>query len=58
MKKIKCWVVYSDDFHAGLVYQNREDALYDAKETRESGKKAYTRVRFYTEEELSAIPEV
>lgn len=58
MEKIKCWVVYSDEFQAGIVYDNRNDALDEAAEIRSStGEKAYTRVKYFTKVEFESLPE-
>lgn len=56
-KRIKCWVVYSDDYPGGMIYQNRNDALEDSAETRSEGNEAYVRVKYFTKEELEAFPE-
>ena len=56
-KKIKCWVVYHDEYPGGMIYQNRNDALEDSAETRSYGLKAYTRVKYFTKEELEALTE-
>jgi hypothetical protein len=55
--KIKCWIVFSDEFPAGLVYQNRDDALEASKDERDADNKAYTRVKYFTKEELEALEE-
>ncbi len=55
MKKIKCWVSYRDDGH--LVFQNKADALEDSSNGRECEEKAYVRVKYFTQEELDALPE-
>lgn len=57
IEKIKCWVVDSEEYPGGLIYENRRDALEASKEIREEGLKAYTRVKYFTREELNALPE-
>lgn len=58
MEKIKCWVVYSDEFPGGAVYQNREDALEAAKDERDCDNSAYTRVKSFSKEAFEALPEL
>lgn len=56
--KIKCWVVYDNEYPGGMIYRNRADALESSEETRKIyGGKAYTRVRYFTQEELENFPE-
>lgn len=55
--KVKCWVVYDDEYPGGLIHQHRGDALESSAETRSAGVKAYTRVKYFTKEELEAITE-
>lgn len=58
MEKIKCWVVYGDEWPEGVVFQSRTDALEWSKEERDSDNKAYTRVKYFTEVALEELPEV
>lgn len=56
--KIKCWVVFDDEYPGGMIWRDRSDALESSRETREDyGLPAYVRVKYYTKEELEAIPE-
>ncbi len=57
MEKIKVWVVYDDEFPKGLVFEEREWALDYSREIRSEGEKAYTRVKYFTPDELEALPE-
>jgi hypothetical protein len=57
IEQIKCWVVYSDEFPGGVVYQNRDDALEASGDERAADNKAYTRVKYFTKEQLEALPE-
>jgi len=40
-KKIKCWVVYSDEYPGGNIYQDRREALENSEEIRLDGGKAH-----------------
>lgn len=55
--KIKCWVVYCDEFPMGLVHQSRSDALENAADERWAGNKAYTRVKYFTKSDLETLPD-
>jgi hypothetical protein len=56
-EKIKCWVVYDEDYPMGVIYRDRTDALEISKNYREEGIKTYARVKYFTEEELESFPE-
>lgn len=55
--KIKCWVVYDDEYPGGMVYEERYDALKYSREIRENGRKAYTRVKYFSKEQLEEMRE-
>ena len=57
--KIKCWVLLGSDEYGGggMVCRNRNDALEESQNLRECGDKAYVRVKYFTQEELDALPE-
>lgn len=57
MEKIKRWVVYDEEYPGGLLFENRRDALEASSNARESGEKAYTRIKYFTKEELQELPE-
>lgn len=61
MKKIKCWIVFTEEFPTGLVFQSRDDALEYSSEIRlrdgVGTKAAFTRVRYFTREEIESFPE-
>jgi hypothetical protein len=56
-EKIKCWVVYDEEYPGGMIYEDREDALESSKDTRDCELRAYTRVKYFTREELEALAE-
>lgn len=55
--KIKRWVAYDDEYPGGMVFETREDALEYSSDARYEGYKCYVRVKYYTPEELAALPE-
>jgi hypothetical protein len=57
MKKIKCWVVYDDNYPGGMIFRDRRDALENSAEIRNEGYKACTIIKYFTEEELSELKE-
>ncbi len=56
-EKIKCWVVFDEEYPGGMIFQSRRDALENSSETRWGGGKAYTRVKYFTKAELEELPE-
>jgi len=58
-EKIKCWVVKDSQFPGGVIYERRSDALdYSAEMRNEYNDKAYTRVKYFTREELNESEEL
>lgn len=57
-EKFPCYVTYCSEFPGGMVWERREDALEYTKNMREEfGDKAYARVKYFTQEELDAMPD-
>lgn len=57
IEKVKCWVVYDEEYPGGMIYSDRDDALTSSRETRSCGLDAYTRVQYFTAEELAEFSE-
>ena len=58
-EKIKCWVVKDSEFKSGLIFESRSDALeYSAEMRNDYRDKAYTRVKYFTREELNEFLEI
>lgn len=57
-KKIKCWVLYEDEYPGGVIYKDRGDAMELSREIREDyGLKAYVRVKYFINEQLESFLE-
>ena len=52
-EKIKCWVVKDNEFPGGVIFERHSDALDYSAEVRNEYDKAYTRVKYFTREELN-----
>ena len=63
--KEKCYVAICDEYPQGVVYSEltspnpRKEAMESTAECRDCGcKPAYVRVKYFTKEELEALPEL
>jgi len=55
--KIKCWVVYCDEYPGGIVWDDRADALQSSQECRDECCPAYVRVKYFTQQERDELTE-